>query len=78
MSVSENTEVRFMVDEGKSFLDGLKPTWRDAAYAALGIGIGVKAPEYLRAKEDEHARRQAKLIAEEVQKQLGQYKKPEG
>ena len=65
-----------MGDDGKSFWDGLKPTWRDALYAALGIGVGMKAPEYLRAKEEEKARYQAKLIAEEVQKHLGQYKKP--
>ncbi|MCX6821031.1 MAG: hypothetical protein NT016_03710 [Candidatus Aenigmarchaeota archaeon] len=67
-----------MGEDGKSFLDGLKPTWRDALYAALGIGVGIKAPGYLRAREEENARRQAKFIAEEVQKQLGLYKKAEG
>lgn len=63
-----------MGDDGKG--DGFKPTWRDAIAAGIGALLGWKAPEYVRAKVEEQARYQAKIIAEEVQKQLGQYKKP--
>jgi len=63
-----------MGDDGKGFWDSVKPTLRDAVYAALGIGIGLKAPEYLRAKTEEQARYQAKIFAEELHKQEELYK----
>jgi hypothetical protein len=61
-------------DKGKGFLDSLKPTWRDALYAVLGIGVGMKAPGYLRAKAEEQARYQAKILVEEMHKQEELYK----
>jgi len=67
-------------EKGKGFWDGIKPTLRDAVYGILGMGIGVKAPGYVREKLEEQARYQARIFAEETRKQeeLYKQKKTEG
>jgi len=65
-----------MGDEGKG--EGFKLTWRDAIAAGLGVLVGWKAPEYMRAKAEESARYQAKILAEELHKQDELYKKKAG
>ena len=63
-----------MGDDNKSFWDSMRPKWRDALAAGVGVVLGVKVPEYVKGKLEEQQRYQAKIFVEEMHKQEDLYK----